>query len=83
MKRPLTTGFSFIELMASLAIMAVLLLVAVPAARMATLRHQGGGLDLLVTVGREIVEEGRADLVQAGHGSSRTRLERPGEAACI
>lgn len=40
MSRQRTPGFSFIELMASLAIMAVLLLVAVPAARMATQRYR-------------------------------------------
>lgn len=40
MNRSRTAGFSFIELMASLAIMAVLLLIAVPATRMATQRHK-------------------------------------------
>lgn len=33
-------GFSFIELMATLAIMAALLLIAIPSARMATQRHR-------------------------------------------
>ncbi|MBU8975697.1 type II secretion system GspH family protein [Lysobacter sp. MMG2] len=40
MSRRRAAGFSFIELMASLAIMAVLLLIAVPAARMATQRYR-------------------------------------------
>ncbi|MNS83761.1 hypothetical protein D3C72_1175630 [compost metagenome] len=34
------------------------------------LRHQRSRLHLLVAVGREVVEEGGADLFQAGHGVS-------------
>lgn len=40
MNRTRPHGFSFIELMASLAIMAALLLIAVPSAQMATQRHR-------------------------------------------
>ena len=44
--------------------------------RRVVLRHQRSRVDLRVPIGREIVEEGRADLFQAGHGLfSRLRVE--------
>lgn len=50
------SGFSFIELLASLAIMAVLLLVAVPSARLVTQRHREAELRSALATIREGID---------------------------
>lgn len=67
-------GFSFVELLATLAIMAVLLLVAVPSARLVTQRHREADLrTALATIRggidqyRKAVEQGR---IQTALGKS-------------
>ena len=47
--------------------------------RRIVLRHQRGGVDPGVSVGREEVEEGRTDLFQAGHGDSVFRRAANGK----
>ena len=49
-------GFSFIELLATLAIMATLLLVAVPSARLATQRHREAELRTALTSLRDAID---------------------------
>ena len=52
-----SAGFSFIELMASLAIMAALLLIAVPSARLASQRHREAELRVALTQIRGAIDK--------------------------
>lgn len=57
-------GFSFIELLATLAIMAMLLLVAVPSARLVTQRHREAALRTALTTIRDGIDHYRKAVEQ-------------------